>query len=66
LIEQDLFSGEQVWGMLKTKNFHLHHWMYCSLLLLAVWMAGLTHPLVLGALFGGIAHGVQFSDWDKV
>ncbi len=60
-------TGEPVWGMLQYDGWHLHHWCCCVLVLL---LTGIytrsVPPLVLGACFGGIVHGIQFSDWSTL
>ena len=59
-------AGDQAWGMLKTKNIHIHHWLYCLVSLVVAWIIGLDHPFLVGLCSGGIAHGVQFSDWHRI
>jgi len=57
-------TGDPAFGMLKFSNgFHLHHWMYCTILLIGMWVLQINHPLSIGLGFGGIVHGIQFSDW---
>jgi len=56
-------TGEYSFGMLNTKSFHIHHWIYCLVILVVV---GTDYPFIVGLCFGGIAHGIQFSDWNKV
>ena len=58
--------GDYAWGMLITKNLHIHHWMYCFVLLMIAWLSGLAHPFIIGLCSGGITHGIQFSDWNII
>jgi hypothetical protein len=46
-------------------GIHIHHWVYCLALLLAYFAAvsGPPNLFIIGGLVGGIAHGIQFSDW---
>jgi hypothetical protein len=56
-------SGDNTWGMIITKNIHIHHWIYCFVLLISVWISGIGHPFIIGLCSGGITHGIQFPDW---
>ena len=56
-------TGGYSWGMLKTKYIHVHHWIYCLIILMLV---GCNNSFIVGLCFGGIAHGIQFYDWNKV
>ena len=51
------------WGMIKSDTFHIHHWLYCSIILITITLLGIAHPFMIGLCFGGITHGIQFSDW---
>ena len=55
--------GEYAWGMIKSDTFHIHHWLYCSIILITITLLGIAHPFMIGLCFGGITHGIQFSDW---
>lgn len=55
-------SGDPAWGMIQGGGFHLHHWMYCSIILVTIWVLGVDHPGLVGLCFGGIVHGIQFND----
>lgn len=59
-------AGDPAWGMLKTHRVHIHHWLYCLIILLSAWITGITHPFLIGLCSGGITHGVQFCDWHKI
>ena len=56
-------TGEYSWGMIKSDTFHIHHWLYCSIILITITLLGIAHPFMIGLCFGGITHGIQFSDW---
>ncbi len=59
-------KGERVWPTLEYQGWHVHHWCFCLVVLLATLLyTRSVHPLLLGACFGGIAHGIQFSDWKE-
>jgi hypothetical protein len=60
-----LKAGGQAWGMLKYDGYHVHHWTYCSIILLCLWLGGLLHPFLIGLCFGGIIHGIQYPDWSQ-
>jgi hypothetical protein len=60
-----LKAGDVAWGMLKYNGYHVHHWMYCSIILLGLWLCGLLHPFFIGLCFGGIIHGIQYPDWHQ-
>ena len=59
-------TGELVFGMLKFSKVHVHHWLYCTILLIILWTLDISHPFFIGLGFGGIVHGIQFSDWSNV
>ena len=52
---------------LNTCKIHLHHWIIMSVLLIIYlqWFCG-DNLLVIGVLFGGIAHGLSYSDRFKI
>jgi hypothetical protein len=58
-----LKAGDHAWGMLKYDGYHIHHWTYCSIILLCLWLSELMHPFFIGLCFGGIIHGIQYPDW---
>jgi len=58
--------GDCSWGMLITKKFHIHHWIYCFVILIISCLFGIAHPFMIGLCSGGITHGVQFSDWNII
>jgi hypothetical protein len=59
-------TGELVFGMLKFSKVHIHHWLYCTILLIIFWTFDILHPFFIGLGFGGMVHGIQFSDWSNV
>ena len=59
--------GEKSFGMIIINNkYHVHHWMYCFVILVALFASGNANPLLGGACLGGIIHGLQFHDWWQV
>ena len=57
-------SGEQAYGQLVLySRWHIHHWCYCLLFLISLAILDASHPFLTGLCFGGITHGVQYSDW---
>ena len=47
---------------IKYKSFHLHHWQLFTILLpFAIYYE--YNSYIIGILFGGIAHGIQYLDW---
>ena len=60
-------TGDPAFGMLKFKDWiHIHHWMYCTIFVILICLFGLSHPFLLGLGFGGITHGIQYSDWHVI
>ena len=47
---------------LKSKRFHLHHWIWASGLLLAAYYAD-APDVVYGALVGGASQGLTYKNW---
>lgn len=58
-------TGEHSWGMLKSKYIHIHHWLYCSFFLCILFITE-YNSFLAGIFSGGIAHGIQYTDWYKV
>jgi hypothetical protein len=57
-------TGQPSWGMLKYSGWHIHHWFYCvNILVILLLLLDTVHPIIIGLCFGGIVHGIQFSDW---
>ena len=54
-----------VWSI-KIKQVNLHHWIYCFSIFIIMWLCGIAHPFITGLCFGGITHGVQYSDWSII
>jgi hypothetical protein len=55
-------TGQAAWCMIEYGGCHLHHWLYC-LLVLPIVFYFMRSCFVIGLCFGGIVHGIQFSDW---
>ena len=52
--------------VIKIKQVTLHHWIYCLSIFIIMWLFGIAHPFITGFCFGGITHGIQFSDWNII
>ena len=50
--------------ILKVSNYsiHIHHWIWCSLLLLLITLIKYYNPLLLGLLIGSIIQGLIYKD----
>ncbi|MEK7631496.1 MAG: hypothetical protein AAB445_01335 [Patescibacteria group bacterium] len=44
-------------------TFWLHHWLYCSIAIVALLSVGVYHPLVYGFLLGGVIQGLTYKDF---
>jgi hypothetical protein len=60
-----LKAGDPAWGMLNYKGYHIHHWIYCSIILICLWLVDFLYPFLIGLCFGGILHGIQYPDWSQ-
>lgn len=56
-------AGDYTWGMIESEHIHIHHWLYCFIFLIVSWTLGIAHPIIIGLCSGGMAHGLQYSDW---
>lgn len=59
-------KGDDAYGMIISDTFHIHHWLYCSIILITITLLGIAHPFMIGLCFGGITYGIQFSDWHLI
>lgn len=59
-------TGEYSVAIIKIKNIHVHHWIYCSIIVIMIWVLGMNSPFIIGVCFGGITHGIQYSDWNVI
>ena len=57
-------TGDYSWIIIQ--DIHVHHWLYCSIGFIILWMLGIANPFITGLCFGGITHGIQFSDWNTI
>ena len=48
--------------LIKDHYVHVHHWIYCSLLILLMIFLGYVNSLIIGFLFGGVLQGLQYRD----
>jgi hypothetical protein len=55
--------GEKI-SILKYCGWHIHHWFYCmNILVILLLVLNTVPPIIIGFCFGGIVHGIQFSEW---
>lgn len=54
-------TGDYSFMMLKNNYIHIHHWLYCLLLLLL--SLYYEYLFFIGFFYGGVVHGIQYSDW---
>ena len=47
---------------LKTMKYHLHHWIWCSILLVCVYYVG-APDVVFGGLTGAVLQGLSYKNW---
>lgn len=59
-------QGGYAWGMIRTKLFHIHHWLWTSILFVGTYATGFRNSLLDGFILASIIHGVQFGDWHKI
>ena len=48
---------------LKNKTFHFHHWLLGLLLIIALYLLGVTHLFIYGFLTGIILQGLTYPDF---
>jgi len=69
------FSGkrEEKEGHLKSLKFrigshilHIHHWLYGSIILLGLWLAGFYNDIVFGFFIGLVLQGLTYKDFYKI
>ena len=60
------FTGDRIERSIRPKigeyRLHIHHWLWCSAILIVMLLARLYYPLVIGILFGSIVQGLTFRD----
>lgn len=42
---------------------HLHHWLWCLVILMILLILGLRNHLLIGFLIGSIIQGLTYRDW---
>ena len=48
-------------------NFHIHHWIYLSVILIGILVARYQFDLLIGFCIGGIIQGLtMYSDWNVI
>ena len=47
---------------LKTKKYHLHHWIWCSIVLMCAYYVS-APDIVYGGLTGAILQGLSYKNW---
>ena len=63
---QTFYNYGYTFSSLKTKHFHIHHWLYCSIILISSSFVNIANPFIIGLCFGAITHGIQHPDWNKI
>jgi hypothetical protein len=46
-----------------SRYLHVHHWLYCSVLLVMLHLACLSTPFTCGFLVGSVMQGLTYRDW---
>ena len=58
-------TGDKVPLTLYIGNLHIHHWMY-YLLFLCIALYYKVNSFIIGLLLGGVCHGIQYKDFNKI
>ena len=48
---------------LVTKNYHIHHWMWGTIVLCVLLILRIEDPLVIGTLTGVVLEGLSYENW---
>ena len=48
---------------IKTKNLHIHHWIWSTCLLLPLFYFGLENEYLIGSLTGIALQGLSYQNW---
>tara|TARA_R100000005_G_C4897381_1_gene141182 strand:+ start:320 stop:568 length:249 start_codon:yes stop_codon:yes gene_type:complete len=48
---------------LKFGRFHIHHWIWGTVLLGVIYLSGYTHDLLIGAVTGVALQGLTYKNW---
>ena len=59
-------TGDYSCDMINISNVHIHHWVYCSIIVSFILIIGIESSFIIGICFGGITFGIQFSDWSII
>ena len=59
-------TGDYSCDMINISNVHIHHWVYCSIIVSFILIIGIESSFIIGICFGGITYGIQFSDWSII
>lgn len=52
-----------IFPSLKSKRFHLHHWMWGTGVLLTMLALEVTDELLIGAFTGVVLEGLSYKNW---
>ena len=45
---------------------HVHHWIYCSIILIVLFLSEIFNPWIYGLLIGATLQGFTYRDWHYV
>lgn len=45
---------------------HIHHWIYCTLIVVLFFLIDIFHPILYGFLIGAALQGFTYRDWHYV
>lgn len=45
---------------------HIHHWIYCSIILIVLFLVDFYNPWIYGILIGAVLQGFTYRDWHYV
>ena len=48
---------------LKTKNYHIHHWMWASALLITIYFSNIESEILTGVFTGVALQGLSYKNW---
>jgi hypothetical protein len=66
----NLFSGKYEGDRIKRSlrflicgyRIHIHHWIYCSIILIILLIIKFYNPIILGFMVGSIIQGLKYKD----
>ena len=54
--------GRSIRFTLKNYYIHIHHWIWCSVILILLLAINYHNPLIIGILIGSIIQGLMYKD----